>query len=215
MDIKKLFLSALYPLLTGIATGQKMPQIITLYPGSITVTEDLRSELQKYNMDIEITEEMRAEFVSPALPQHWQKNRTMMLEFMKEQDFFGLVTKSISDQLTYLLHNNHDAIINFPVREVCPPDLKTYRQFADKYQVAWIVNLTSLEMTKQADSVFLKVRIQLFNKPSNWIWLNKEYIAQSGGCKKDPIDCALSDLVDQCATEIFDMIEAKRHYWSM
>lgn len=208
MDVKKLLVSAGIIWMAGEAPAQSVPTVIALYPNKAVASDELAEELRKYEKSFEITDEIRASFVDPDLPGHWKRNRSMTLEFLREQDSYGLLTKTATEQLTYLLNDFHEVLICFPVRETSAADLKNYRLLADKYEVAWVVNFTSVELVAGKETATLKAGVHLYNKPSNMVWINKDYTSEC----VDPLDC-LSRLTEQCAQELFDLMEEKRHYW--
>ena len=211
---------ALYPILQLLiiftAVAQTTPRVAILYPNTINATEEIKQELSVYENQMELTDEMKRKFVNPDLPEHWQTNRSMLLDFMKEQDFFSLTTSSTSNQLTYLLNSAHEVLLCFPLKDTSSASKTRYMELCNQYGVEWIVNYTSIELSAEDETTKIEANLQLYNNISDHIWIDKTYTGVgSSTCEMPLWECALGNLVAQTSSDIHELLERKRHYWIM
>ena len=198
------------------AFAQTAPSVAILYPNRVEVSSEISTALEVYRNGITITDEMRNNFITPDLPEHWKINRAKLLDFMEEQDFFSLATGSTSNQLSYHLNNSHDVLLCFPLKDKSRADKSAYAELCNKHDVSWIVNYTDMKLRIENGTAKIEAKLQVYNIVSDHIWLDKTYIvSENSSCVSPQWECVLSNLIEKTTADIYELLEQKRHYWGL
>jgi len=214
------FSVALFLVVSNVCLGQVVePRIVVLYPNKLECTEDIAEDLEAYNVEMEITDEIRKGFIQDNLSPSWKMIRTKELEFLQKQDFKCLFSYYTSQQLTYTENNYHDFPLIFPVKDFMAPSVVKYREVAKKYDVDWVINFTRIELFERNDLKMLKAEVQLYNQVPNRIFLTKEYEIDGVyqgvlfQCEAGTWDCVLYSFVEKVSKDMVHQIERNRHHW--
>jgi hypothetical protein len=216
-NMKYLFFYILVQVIFLASTfGQTAPSLAILYPNRIEASSDILGALEVYGSRMVITDEMRQSFITPDLPDHWKINRTKLLDFLEEQDFFSLITVSTSNQLSYQLNNSHDVLLCFPVKDISSANKSVYMDLCNKHDVSWIINYTDLKLRMENGTAKIEAKLQVYNVVSDHIWLNKTYIVSgTSSCMSSQWECVLKNLIEETTAEIYELVVQKRHYWGL
>jgi hypothetical protein len=165
-----------------------LPTVIALYPNEIAVTDSIaQKELNVYKKNGVVTQQLRNEYLRPGLALNWKTIREKELAFMDAQDFFTILTLSVTRELAYREIENRANLLIYPLKQTLPGTLIAYKKIADQHKVSWVMNGIRSEASIVENKRMLKITIQLYNVVTNRVYLDKIYSADSSMLTEEEI----------------------------
>ncbi len=196
------------------------PTIIATWPNQELADEEILSELSEYNRDIEITDEIRANYAKESLAENWKIIRNKELDYLQKQSFFSQISFLLTTNLTYKIYEYHSQPLVYPVTDKSSTNRTEIQSLAKKYGVDWVIDVVSVSAKMVEGEKIVEARILLYNIVTNRIFLDKTYTKKPlnpGGqleCEEGSWQCALNSIVDEAVGDLFDQFEKNRRYWS-
>lgn len=165
--------------------------------------------------EIEITDEIRKNYVKADLAPNWKIIRNSELDFIAKQDFFSTLVIMLSRELTYKESDYHDYPLIYPVRETCGKDLTRLKILADKYKVSWVVNCLRVETEVSSGKRRLSVHIQMYNAMTKRLFIDSVYKADdtlSESCEEESWLCTIENIKKDLVKDMVDKVEKNRQY---
>lgn len=192
------------------------PSMVVLFPNEVVMSAAIKKELHDYVQEVEITDEIRKNFIKEGLAANWKMIREKELDFIKKQDFPTLLTLAITREFTYREVQHHDNLLIYPVKETCGTDRAIYKLLTDKYNVTWLLNITKVELFySEQKKKSMKVSLQLFNTHATWLFIDTTYAADDSitpqSCEPGTWLCLVENVKSRIAKEVTDKVERNRH----
>ena len=196
------------------------PQILILAPNVTKYEKAFDKEVSSYNKEIKKnlnTSEKEQALNSPDFkmqPENIQIITKSEIEFFKDLDFFKQASFISEQMLAYrffekfpnLLIKLNDAKSNGTLS-----DLKAY---SDKEKLQYVLNFASIELYTQNKINYAKITVQLYDKVSNSILLDKTYIGDWSNpgfefaCEEKTINCTINNALSQALEEVIYTISS-------
>ncbi len=219
--MKVYFLFALLTISTTVfAQNEFSPTIIATWPYQEIATDEIKNELKDYNKEIEITEEIRRNYVKENLAENWKITRSNELDYLKKQTFFSQISYLITTNITYKIYEYHNHPLIYPVVDKTSTARLSLQNLAKKYKMDWVIDVAKVEAKKVNGEKIVEARIVLYNIVTNRVFLDRTYSKKAlnpGGqleCEEGSWQCALNSVVDAAVKDLFDQFEKNRRYWS-
>jgi hypothetical protein len=192
------------------------PTVVLLYPNALTASDPILNALEEYSTTLEITEEVRRNFVRDDLTKNWKLIRTHELDFIQHQDFLKLFVITVSRDVTYKEANYHDRPYIFPLDKKLPADRLAYHTLADSCKVSWVVNFTNVTLTETNGVKTLSVYVQMYNAMTRRLFIDSTFKVTDQkvpeGCEAGSWDCLIENIKGILTESIVDKVEKNRHY---
>ena len=208
------------------AFGQKTnfrPTIVILYPHEKTTDNDIDKELEKYKVQIEISDEKKAAFLLDVKdgPENWKKIGEAEFELLRKQDFFTTLTFGCEIYLSFRLFESYPDFLVLPISESCDGNLNGLKKIANKHKVDWVLNFPKIKLEKEETIKRTTVTFQLYNVLADKVIFQKDYIGINKNpgleftCENDEDSwrCTLSNLESVALFDILEQIDRNKKYW--
>lgn len=202
--------------LVGKAQTVFDPTAVILYPYQVMANDTIDREHDVYVKELEITEEVRKNYVKPGLAKNWKIIREKELEFLKKQDFSTLLVLTLSRELTYREMEHHENLLIYPLREPMNNKL-LYKSVAQKHNVTWIINILKVELSSTKKVKTMKVTLQMYNVIANRVMLDKIYTTDDTttptSCEAGGWLCLVENIKVPMVKDMEDKIERSSHMY--
>lgn len=200
---------------TIMAQQDYEPTVLFLYPNQTIVSDSAKSELEEFEQEVEITDEIRKNYVKADLAPNWKIIRNSELDFIALQDYFSTLVIFLSRELTYKESDYHDFPLIYPVKETCGKDLARLKVLADTYKVSWVVNCVRVETEVSEGKRKLSVHIQMYNAMTKRLFIDSVYKADdttSESCPDEGWLCTIENIKKDIVKDMVDRVEKNRQY---
>ncbi len=190
------------------------PTILILSPNETKYEKSFKKEIAEYNSSIEKnnnTSETESYLNSEDFLSQPENIREMIkseIEFTKNIDFFKNAS-SISEQfLAYRFFEKFPNLLIILKDKKSDGSLINLKSISENEKFQYVLNFSKIELYKQNDVGYAKIKIELFDNISNSIVLDKSYIGDWNNpgfefaCTNESINCTINNALSKALNDI-------------
>ncbi|AXT20772.1 hypothetical protein D7030_11620 [Flavobacteriaceae bacterium AU392] len=190
------------------------PTILILPPNETKYEKSFKKEIAEYNSSIEKnnnTSETESYLNSEDFLSQPENIREMIkseIEFTKNIDFFKNAS-SISEQfLAYRFFEKFPNLLIILKDKKSDGSLNNLKSISENEKFQYVLNFSKIELYKQNDVGYAKIKIELFDNISNSIVLDKSYIGDWNNpgfefaCTNESINCTINNALSKALNDI-------------
>lgn len=199
--------------IAGTSQVKFHPKGVVLYPFEKIIDESLRDSIRLYKSSSEITEEMKRQFIPANLPHNWKMVRENELKVMGHPDYFSLLSMQVEREINYKLIENYSHALILVVKDSSKADLIPYKTLITNHKVDWIINPTSIRISKEGNKNKMDVKFQAYYLPLGYTIINTSFTvaeADAVDCTEAPLTCLMDAAAKKMAALTVDKIERVR-----
>jgi hypothetical protein len=190
------------------------PQILILAPNVTKYERAFDKEVTNYNKEIKKntnTSEQEQALNSPDFkkqPENIQIITKSEIEFSKDLDFFKQVTLISEQFLAYRFFEKSPNLLIKLKDAKSSGRLDDLKVQSEKEKLQYVLNFASIELYKENEINYAKIKVQLYDNFSNSILLDKTYIGDWSNpgfefaCEDKTINCTLNNALSQALREV-------------
>lgn len=208
-------MTVLFFLATVCCFGQEVydPQLVILSPNVVVYDKDFEDEISQANLEIQYhISQSENEKVAKKLDKNLQIIAESEIEYRKSLDFVKN-TSLISH--SYLIYRFYEYLPNLLV---ILKDMKSngnileLMKISDEQHLQYVLNFPHIKFLKIAGTKHSKITVQLYDRVSNSLLLNKEYFADNHNqgfeftCSDGSLTCTINNALSQALPEVIGII---------
>jgi hypothetical protein len=208
-----LLICLLFFSIEGFSQTKFHPKGVVLYPFEKVVDASLKDSIGLYRSSSEITEEMKKQFIPANLPPNWKMVRENELKVMHHPDYFSLLSMQVEREINYKLIENYSHALILVVKDSSKTDLVPYKALITHHKVDWIINPSSIRISKEGNKNKMDVKFQAYYHPLGYTILNTSFtVAETDAvdCTEAPLTCLMDAAAKKMAALTVDKIERVR-----
>ena len=216
MNIKKQLFTLIILLVSTLTFGQEKfePTILILSPNETKYEKSFKKEITEYNNNIvknNNTSETESYLKSEDFLSQPENIRQMMkseIEFAKNIDFFKNAS-SISEQfLAYRFFEKFPNLLIILKDQKSDGSLTNLKSISENEKFQYVLNFSKIELYKKDNVGYAEIKIQLFDKTSNSMIIDKSYIGDWNNpgfefaCTNESINCTINNALSKALNDI-------------
>lgn len=161
----------------------------------------------------EISPDEKAKFLNNRIPLNWRTIRENELAIIQDQNFFSLLTLSLSREINYQLQEGSPNLLVYPVRDSIKSVATEYQKFLTKRKMDWVANPYKVHLAETNGKKSIEVWLHMYYQPTNHLQTNtsikvteEEVNANDGSV----VNSLLMEVVKRTATIAVDRINRMR-----
>lgn len=198
------------------------PKVLILSPYNTECDDKLQKELDDYNTFFIKNNEKKAskekehfesnDFKEQA--ENFQLIDRNQYEYSTKLDFYKHTSYIAGQHITYTLYQKFKNLLVLLKDETSDGNINSFKNLAEKEDFQFIVNIHSIHLYKTKKQKYATIRIQLFDKLTNVILLDKEYTGDSQNpgfeftCEEKTIVCCINNALSEGLSNVVQLIAA-------
>ncbi len=194
------------------------PEILVLSPNELIFEKSLEKELSKNvseyvaSMDLNAANNFLHSDEFKGYPASSQETIKSEVAYLKTLDYKNITSYLTEQFLYYTLQEKLENIVVKLSNEKSKGDKKAISKFINGTKTDFIINLSMLEFYKSEKAGFLKVSVQLYQKETGNIILDKSYTGDWSNpgfqytCEEKSVNCCINNALSQAVNEISALI---------
>lgn len=125
-----------------------------------------------YVLKGEISPEEKAKFVNNKIPVNWRTIRENELAIIQDQNFFSLLSLSLSREINYQLQEGSPNLLVYPLRDSVKAVVTEYQKFLTARKMDWVVNPYKVHLAETNGKKSIEVWLHVFYQPTKHLQIN-------------------------------------------